>query len=61
VAIALLFVIVVAIAISVVKYAFWPMLNSGFGPDWECTSVGKGSVCIKRPPANPASKPAPSN
>jgi hypothetical protein len=25
---------------------------SGFGPDWDCTSVPKGEpICVKRPPA----------
>jgi hypothetical protein len=26
--------------------------NNGFGPEWDCTSVGKGDpVCIKKPPS----------
>jgi hypothetical protein len=27
-----------------------PTWNNGFGPEWECTSVGQGDpVCIKKP------------
>jgi hypothetical protein len=32
--------------------------NDGFGPEWDCTSVGKGDpVCIKKPLAA-SEKPA---
>ena len=33
---------------------------TGFGPEWDCTRVGKGDpVCVKKPVANSGS-PAPS-
>lgn len=39
---------------------WWPPSNLGFGPDWDCTRVGKGDpVCVKRPPAHPAGAIAP--
>jgi hypothetical protein len=32
--------------------------NFGFGPDWDCTDVGKGDpVCIKRPPSRSVDAP----
>jgi hypothetical protein len=35
-----------------------PTWNTGFGPEWDCTSVGTGDpVCIKKPPAA-SEKPA---
>jgi hypothetical protein len=31
-----------------------PTWSNGFGPEWDCTSVGKGEpVCIKKPPIAP--------
>ena len=39
------------------KYPDWRR-PTGFGPEWECSGVGKGgaSFCLKKPPADPASK-----
>jgi hypothetical protein len=35
-----------------------PTWNNGFGPEWDCTSVGKGDpVCIRKPLAA-SEKPA---
>ncbi len=33
---------------------WWPRLNAGFGPEWECHSPtpGIGPVCIKKRPAS---------
>jgi hypothetical protein len=59
-------VIAVAIGLAILALAAicfiyipnWARTNAGFGPEWECTSVGKGDpVCIKRQPAMPAPAP----
>jgi hypothetical protein len=51
----------VALILGVTKFRGVPGVNAGFGPDWDCTSVGKGSVCMKRVPASPTNETAPSN
>jgi hypothetical protein len=62
-AIALLIAICVALTFGFIKFKGWPFPNpnAGLGPDWDCSLVGKGTVCIKQVPTGPAAKAAPSN
>ncbi len=55
----------VLFAVLAVLGYFWfprvePVAGGGFGPDWQCTSVGSGEpVCIRKPAAtNPAAPPS---
>jgi hypothetical protein len=60
-----LFAVILAVGFAAIFFLFatlFPNLaqtwNSGFGPEWDCTAVGKGEpVCIKRPLAG-SEKPA---
>jgi hypothetical protein len=51
-AIALGIVLVGTVAFLAIHFDNVPQqrTNAGFGPDWECTGVGKGDpICVKKP------------
>ena len=55
-------VLIALVAIAAVAFIKYPVGSraTNFGPEWDCTYVGKGDpVCVKRPAA-PSGSPAPS-
>jgi hypothetical protein len=59
VAVLVLIVLVAVAAFAFIKYPVGSRATN-FGPEWDCTYVGKGDpVCVKRPAATSGS-PAPS-
>jgi hypothetical protein len=53
----LVFVLVAGWLYLNLKYPDWKR-PTGFGPEWECSSSGRGgpSSCMKKPAADPASQ-----
>jgi hypothetical protein len=53
--IAVLIVVTVALIGLAYTFSMHPIpANEGFGPEWDCTHIGKGAgpICIKKPPGN---------